>query len=420
MKLIYWMHPLFLMAVWAAVAWFSYLMPADLYFLLMRVSKVIEFPHLLVAWAGITAFSLGVLFGLRSVSGRLTPRQEAQDSLRYVLEHVHFRRTCLFFFAVMTLAYAIWLGPTLNAGVLSAFLSGSGYSGRQLGNQISGITTMTQFGVALAAVCGYGITLCAGRARSFYRILLTLVLVFAVYRSFIWSERLALVECAVPAMTAYVIARYRGHLSYRVLPVAAVLVVIFFFGVTEYFRSWNFYSQFGINIAYFSASRFLSYYISSFNNLAISIEWFEPTGLPLNTLAFFFKLPLPGFSYLNSLQANLWSETFMGGLTRYGNPEFNLFSGVGMAVSDFGIPAGIAVLSVHGFLSGRLYRLVQCGRMAGMLIYPVWMVGLLEFGRLLYWGTSRTLLIWVLLAILVMAAKRLLRNRRMAAPVPSV
>ncbi|WP_217354237.1 hypothetical protein [Ruegeria arenilitoris] len=421
MKTVYWMNPLVIMSAWACIGAFSLLMSPEMYYLLMRTTKTIEPIHLGIALAGIGIFSLGAVLGMFSVSGQKQARNLVIEDLTFILQSVRFRRACLIYAVLMMVAYAIWLGPTLNPSVIMAFFTGKGFVGRDVGNQIGGITTMTQFGVALAVVSGYGIALSTKRnCQTFYSRLLFLILFLALYRSFIWSERLALVECAIPAVTAWTIAKNTGQASFRIAPVLAAAAVVFFFGTTEYFRSWNFYSQFDINIAYFSASRFLSYYVSSFNNLAVSIEYFEPSGLPLNSMNFLFKLPLPGFETLNQIQAELWEHTFMGGLERFGNPEFNLFTGVGMMISDFGIFWGVVLLLIPGFISGRLYRLVQFGRLSGLFIFPVWMIGLLEFGRLLYWGTSRTLFIWVLIFVLLSIAGSLIRASARARFNPSM
>lgn len=417
MKLPIWMNPGVIMAFWFGVAVVSLFVPSDMYVIMMGSPKYIRDEHVYIAGGAMLVFSFGALMGILSVSGHIASQEETIEKLRTVLLSLYFRQMCLFFFGLTFIAYAIFLGPTLNAEVLLRFVTGNGYThGKDWANPISGVTTATQFGVALCALSGYALAvLPPGPARAFYRYMLVALLVFAFYRSFIWSERLATVECMVPAVTAYIIARYKGQFLYKILPLFGLVAVVFFFGVTEYYRSWSFYSQFDISLPAFATTRYLSYYLSSFNNMAVSIDFFEPAGLPVSTLQVIFKIP--GMTDLQELHSANW-ENFMFQFERYTNPEFNLFSGAGVPINDMGVTIGLAIQFVPGFLTGRIYRLARMGRIWGLFFLPCWMTGMAEFGRLMYWGNSRALPIWVLLFVAVYFALQILdREARQKAEI---
>ncbi|WP_282092596.1 O-antigen polymerase [Epibacterium ulvae] len=404
MRLIYWMHPLFFALLWASIAVLTFLTPRELYLLLMRSEKVYTLDHLLVTILALLIFALFILIGMSSVARSPTQNHDFHKKMTDIFANPLVLKACLAFFALVSLAYIVWFGPTLNPSTLAGFFSGS-LKAREVGNQVSGLTTMTQFGVGLSCIATYGALYSANlNAKRIYRFIVISLFICALYRSFLWSERLALIETVVPISIVLLAYYNRGQKLFLLMPVIGICVVVAYFGLAEYFRSWNFYKDQDIGMLYFATTRFLSYYLSSFNNLGMMIDNLEPTFEPLNSLRFLYKMPLPGFESLNQKAAQVW-VVYKEALAAYTNPEFNLFSGIGMVVSDFGIAGGLMVLTVHGFLSGRLYAMMVEGRLFGVFFYPVWMVGLMEFGRLLYWGNTRAFPAWLLLFTIVFIAK---------------
>lgn len=398
------MHPVFFAIVWASVAILTFLTPREIYILLMRSEKVYTLDHLLVTILALVIFSLFIVVGMGSVARSPTQTRDFQNKMQEIFSNPVLLKACLSFFVLISLAYAVWFGPTLNPSTLSAFFNGA-IEAREVGNQVSGLTTMTQFGVGLSCISAYGVIFSTTkRTRRVYFWILACLVICALYRSFLWSERLALIETIVPVSIVFLAHYNRGQKVFMLLPVLAIFVMIGYFGVAEYFRSWSFYKDQNIGMIYFATTRFLSYYLSSFNNLGMMIDNLEPTFEPLNSLRFLYKMPLPGLEHLNQKAAQIWVD-YKDALANYTNPEFNLFSGIGMVVSDFGVAGGLLVLTVHGFLSGRLYALMVEGRLFGVFFYPIWMVGLMEFGRLLYWGNTRVFPAWILLFTITYIAK---------------
>ena len=414
MKLPFWFSPVVMMLLWWAIGLISLMLPDSVYWDLMKAPKLFEPVHFAYLSFALLNFSLWTAIGILTARSFSPYRPEALKVLTYAIEKKSLKRYLIAFSAIVAFSYAIWFLPTLNSSVISTILSGGNATfARDIGNQISGVTTMTQFAVPVAVISSYGLFLTNNEStRKFYRRIIVALCILGAYRAVIWSERLGLLEIIVPIGVTWVICRFRGQLSITVLPIAGVIGVISIFGITEYFRSWAFYGQFEQNIAVFSALRFLSYYISSFNNMGMSIEFIEPTYQPMHTLQMLFKLPIPFLEGLNQMQNELWAIELKGSLARFSNPEFNLFGGVGLAINDFGITGGILVLGIHGFLSGLIYGLLRRGSIVGLVFYPCWIVGLLEFGRLLYWGNGRALPIWVLAFIFVVILRRLDRLKR--------
>ena len=105
-------------------------------------------------------------------------------------------------------AYMIWLGPTLSLDILIEVINSSGGAiGRQYGNLITGVTTLTQIGIPLVVVCSFSLLLpdlVSYRSKRFYWIIILVIFTLSLYRVIIWSERLSFFELAVPLITVWV------------------------------------------------------------------------------------------------------------------------------------------------------------------------------------------------------------------------
>ena len=63
-----------------------------------------------------------------------------------------------------------------------------------------------------------------------------------------------------------------------------------------------------------------------------------------------------------------------------------------------------------GVIAGLLYRLFCHGSPLGLLVYPVFFVGLVEMPRYVYWGQGRATYAWLAIAIVLVLVYRR-RNR---------
>lgn len=383
---IWWLRPSRITLVWMAVLLTSLWTSADSYAEIARTRKYIDWQTTSVLMLGLAAFWLGcVVF-----EGRGAPRRRALGVYAWLAED----RAVVWFsavlFAATAMAYLVWLGPALNPGTLRAILTaeyGSEY-GRKVTTQIAGLTTLTELSMPLAVVATLRACRGASRERNAWLAVIALLFVLAAVRALIWSERIAIIEVALPVATTLVLFAYRGQRWFAYIPAAALAALIAVFAGFEYFRSWTFFSAWGENYLAFATGRLFSYYSTSFNNGAAYIELVQPTYVPINLLRFVFEFP-PIFGDGLRHYASEQDDRLMAFFTSYLNPEFNLLSGPGAVIADLGPYLGSAALFALGSVAGGLYRSYLRLDIAGLTLYPVWLVGMLDFGRTLYWTQGR-------------------------------
>lgn len=262
---------------------------------------------------------------------------------------------------------------------------------------VPGLTTLTQFGPA-AAILGTLVAFHEGwvsiRKRAYFLLLLT------ACRAFFVSERLALIEIVVPAaILAFRYVRFpaerRAWLRRTVLqglPVVAVAGLLVVFGGFEYFRSWaNFYADKGGDFASFAMLRAVGYYTTAYNNSAFLLYNFQTDSLiPQFTAEWLWRFP--GLNLIlgdGADQVMERSRAYMALLKTGVNPEFNNSGGLLMPVVDYGVIGGMIFWFVAGVASRKLYESYRGCRFAGLLFYPLCLLGLLEASRLVYWTSGR-------------------------------
>jgi hypothetical protein len=137
---------------------------------------------------------------------------------------------------------------------------------------------------------------------------------------------------------------------------------------------------------------------------------FDTIGFPAMTAAWFYKL-------VSLLSAEVPSQTSIVAqyLEAFANPEFNNVSGLYLPFIDFGFVVGILVIIAIGVVSGLLYRSFSQLQPAGLIIYPTWYVGLLDFIRIFYWGDSRYVPIIIPAICVVWFVRQSRKNQRSGA-----
>lgn len=397
-----WLNPVVIVLCWAAVVLAAWQTPASSYYDLMRSNKYVDAATVLTALLLYGFFALGSFLARASAGRRGATAQMQAARLAFLLWRP-VRQFVLLAWLGCLAAYLLAFAPTLKAETLLRLLRGDTFL-EKMGNSIAGVTTATQFGVFVAVWCA--LVLFSGlelprRSRRRVWLMLGSVALLSAYRGVLWHERLAFIEIVVPVAVIWSAYRVRSRLVLVLAPLAAVLAAIALFGLFEYFRSWAYYREGQGNILLFATQRLLSYYYSSINNFGMALQHIEPLWQPLWTLDFVYKFPVPG-NPLASVRGEAYTLLFQTALELHTHPEFNLYSGPGLAYLDFGIAGGCVVMAGFGFLSGRLFNAFQRGTLHGLLAYPVWMVGMIDLGRILYWSSSRAFPIW--LCILVMLA----------------
>lgn len=286
---------------------------------------------------------------------------------------------------------------------------------------VPGITTLTQVGMAFVVVALYSLR---QRPDRVLRVQLVVVFVLATLRAFLLTERLALIELAVPALAVVAVgAVASGRTVARTLvpaaPLLAVPVVFAVFAGFEYSRSWQYFStRTDRGFLEFAVLRFGGYYATAYNNGQVHLDhstW--PGRLPEGSLSAFWTAP--GISSLGLYER--WSAPppldaqFV--LERYANPEFNNPGGLTTPFVDFGLVGGLLFFTVMGVVLGVLYRGLRDGRITGSLVYPLALTGLADMPRYLYWSQGRVVPSLVALVVVSVVLHGRRRDRwRVPAP----
>jgi oligosaccharide repeat unit polymerase len=338
---------------------------------------------------------------LADLPGRNTVRREVLPERP--LDQPLLRKLFLVSYGLTLFGYLVWaavaVGRGLSLGIIVQLLRGQNgvayiMQDRYLGN-IKGITTCTQFGIAtvvLAVLIGVRPTRRQWLFLAGPFVLLTLI------RVLLNSERLALIEVAVPALVLLV---QRLNLSsskrwvqgtLRVAPVAGFGALFASFSIFEYFRSWvTFYSGQGVSFFEFAGSRLLGYYATALNNGTCLFRYLsEPLHMPLTTLAFLWQAPIIKDLLLSWFPNAFTIDDYYGMLSREANPEFNNGGGLLAPMVDLGVPAGLLYWLLAGLVCGILYRLFRAGNAWGLCLYPFVYITLLEIPRGLHWCSPRS------------------------------
>jgi glucose dehydrogenase len=91
------------------------------------------------------------------------------------------------------------------------------------------------------------------------------------------------------------------------------------------------------------------------------------------------------------------------------NVEFNNADGMLFPLMDFGTAGGLLYWVVIGVICGVVYQLFRRKQLAGLLLYPIVFLGLLEIPLALYWSEGRSfpaLFMLVTVALLLPLVRR--------------
>ncbi|MBI5686446.1 MAG: oligosaccharide repeat unit polymerase [Verrucomicrobia bacterium] len=417
---LWWLHPACVAGMLlAATTCLTYVTPDASFRALWDLPKCFEFDYLLqtLLLTGAVVFSSCIGSWLP-----LLPRKpsEWKEAVPWNLVRLLFNAGFCFCLVGYAVWFAIGLSRGINFAALVAVLKAEGtsvYAMRDYFSKAPGITTMTQFAMAVVVL---GIPLGFAKGWRPIRWKMAVLLLFTTVRALFLSERLALLELLIPAAVLYFNLRQlrldggRDKLGWLLLsvPVLAPVLAYLFFMVFEYFRSWAYYSQVSqMSLPEFALLRLLGYYITSINNGAILLQDIEhPLPIPYYTLEWLWKFPVVK-DFLDYEQVSHFPLIGLGSklLAAEGNPEFNSPCGLILPVLDFGFTGGVVFYLWTGLILGAAYRLFTQGHIVGLAYYPILLVGLLELPRELYWFNSRVFPTWMLLAPILVAGLHQLR-----------
>lgn len=326
-------------------------------------------------------------------------------------------------YLLIIVAYVIWsvilVRNGLSIGLIRDTLAGDSGAVYEMSDTLitlPGVTTATQFAMAIFTIGT--ILYFNGQAR---RVLWKLIALFiiTVVRSFVVSERLAIIEVAVPTLILVIyykradLRRFLVGYSSVALPVVAVVGLYLIFTGMEYFRSWSVYEDSGLydSLWQFTFLRLVCYYTTALNNGAMVLKINGPPGFPITSLDWLLKFPVIGpaitpqhFSPEDNYY--LLNDT----LTQFANPEFNNCSGIFSYEMDWGSIGTPILFFILGFIAFSLYKRFVAGTAGGLLLYPFFCIGLLEMARVAYWTASRAFPTWLLLIATTYSMARIYRR----------
>ena len=353
------------------------------------VTKYLDGSDVLIALAAVCAFAAGgAWLTLIKAPPTLGATQEVSDARLLRANKV---------LVLVTLAgYAAWTVISVGRGVrphhLIAMLSGSPgafYELKQLTAPVGGITTLTQ--VAPLAGALMGVLAARGAFRRVWRPAL-LMLGLAVVRGYFMSERLAIMELALPFLVGFFVAvprpvsRRRGGLARAWFPplylAGAALVFVGF----EFNRSWAYYrlTRSG-GYLQFATDRFVGYFATAANNGALLAQGRLGAKPPLFSLQWLADFPVIG-PHLGLGQGRLPLNELLVG---FGNPDFNTEGGLFAPRIDWGVVPSMLLWFALGAAAIGIYRRVKAGNAAWVPLYASLYVGVLESGRYFYFGLGR-------------------------------
>jgi hypothetical protein len=424
---LWWLQPAYIAGILGTLVSLGAIwVPDRIYLSYWRTPKYFGMAELGVILCCIAAFCLGSLIGGYKRFHEGGPAPDWKRDLPIGLIEKAFNLMFILTFA----GYAVWGAAAISRGanleVALGVLSGNKGAATLMKDvylvTISGVTTLTQLAIS-AGILGVLIGLKKGWKTVLWKF--AVIMVATVIRALMNSERLAILELTIPAATLFIRLGildsprwstrlwpvFRSMVVLKALPVVGVFGLFGIFGASEYFRSWsNFYAGGDQTFFEFVAFRLLGYYVTALNNGALMMHRLEPTGIPYLTFHALWRFPVISnivkLVYPNVALDSIEMDPYMAILDRNANPEFNNGSGLLLPVMDYGFVPALLYWVVCGLICGALYRWFQQRRPAGLLLYPIVFVSVVELPRIIYWAEGRSLLpILALVPVLLLCVR---------------
>ncbi|MBM4724616.1 oligosaccharide repeat unit polymerase [Rhodococcus hoagii] len=406
-RLPWWLNPL-----WAAALFVGMITITGLYvsadsFQLWRVPMYVSSELTLIGLVPAVAFLVGLSVPMLRRSGR---SREFSISLSPRTLLLCDKLSSIFFWLTVV-GYVLWVLFALRQGAglqqlrsVLSFEQGSVGELKKLSAPVGGLTTLTQFAPVAVALRAFLLRIdCRGR-----RAQLVTILLLSLARSFLYGERLALIEVAVPALIVMVAVSAVPHAKNRsfaaaVLPVFAIPALWTVFAVFEYSRSWLYYRTVTDQSFFqYINDRLLGYYVTAINNS--SLYYLNAADVPHDPL---FSFPavwdapiigeMLGAARISGVGIRTWWDAM---LSFNGNPEFNNVGTFLVVDADLGTAGAVVYWLAFGVAVGFCFQKARQGRIVGLIAYSVVFVGLLEIVRIVYWAQGRFTPVIIALAVL--------------------
>ncbi len=402
---IWWLNPTIVFPILMTVILIgAYYISSDNYVSFYRVNKFISESNIVYSILPVCFFVIGGI--LASLAGRGTKPSKAFGEVM-VKRDSFIKMWINLLFGFTMFGYAVWFLIMLRSGFsLGLFLNvlsgepGAIYNIKENFNNVAGVTSFTNFSVPFVILTSYYLFY---NKKKTYIWMLAIVFVFTMLRAVFFLERLAIMEFIVPLVVVYF--SMRAKLGRRpkflsVYPIVGVVALIGFFGASEYFRSWlSYYVNYYPSFWEFIVTRFFGYYVTAINTGTLYMEHlgFHWLPFPSSTAEFIWKFPgVPDNAY-ESIYGFEPQAIINNTLATMGNPEFNNPSGLLQPYNDYGFSGALVFWVIVGFFTGVLYNHFKKGHTFGMMIYPIWLVGVLEIPRYFYFGSGRFFPCWIII-----------------------
>lgn len=408
---LWWLHPHFaVLFIGIPFLILAYLTPESTYLTLYRTNKYVDFNFIIMGLIVYLGFFAGSFFTVNT-----GVKNQERDIILY----------CRWFvwplFIITVFGHVVWyantalaaggLEPTisqLSRALLQPEVGTATYMRDVFSKTVPGITTLALCGILYATVEAL-LWVRRNSHRPLALMRFAIVVSLVLVRAVLLTERLAIIEIAVPA-TIILLSKlqlstaFRRH-AVRFAPLFIVLGALGAFASTEYVRSWAYYRTFYPgNYLEFVFHRFVGYYTTSVNNAAV-YYYYQPLQPFRHTLNDLFRFPVLGET-VDKIHAAIFGDTYIEIpylLNTYANYEFNVTPMFGLLLNEWTVFFAPVVAFLIGLLSSSLYSSFSRGRLIGALLYPSWFIGLLEISRIYYWAHQRyfPVLVFLLVSLLL-------------------
>jgi hypothetical protein len=431
---VWWLNPVLLfVGLNGGLAAVTALTPESVFLDRWYTPKFFDQHALILTVLCLAAFALGALLPELHFSGWAGPRERRAETGLPLDSLLALYRTAV---ALTLFGYTVWAAIGIKNGltlqVVMDVLEGKPGVTYLIRTTylpvITGVTTCTQFGIA-AAVLAALIATQAGWRKVWKS--LSLLFALAIVRALLNTERLAILEMAIPMLPviASMVLGPRASRSRRLrlaivaAPLAGIAGLFFLFAIFEYGRSWTTYYASISSESFWSFAfyRLTGYYVTALNNSSYLLTRLTaPLGVPFFTASFIWRSPLLS-GLLKALFPNFdLEDTYIYELDAGANAEFNNEGGMLIPGVDFGAFGTILFWLAAGLVSGWAYRQFKRGSGWGVCLYPLLFLGIMEVPRGLYLtgGRATPPIVFLLLsaALLALQQRRAQAAARLAAP----
>ncbi|NMO97556.1 oligosaccharide repeat unit polymerase [Paenibacillus lemnae] len=402
---IWWMNPAYLFLILMSVVIAGgYLIPGESYLAFYRVNKFINDSNIWYSILPAVCFIVG-----SAAASLMTRGSGTSHGFHDMLQHQegYIKGWIKLLFGLTLFGYAIWFLIMIQNGFsLQLFLNvvrgepGAIYAITENFKTITGITSFTNFGIPFVIFAVY---YQVSNGKRTFNLMIAVVLVLTLIRAVFFSERLALMEILLPTLIIILAVKRKQGKKLPLVnyyPFIGVIALIGFFGLSEYFRSWlSFYVNIYPSFWEFIVTRFFGYYVTALNTGTLYVEQLGLQSIPFPYFTFEWIWKFPGLSdhaYFSAFGVNP-EAGINNTLESMGNPEFNNPSGLLLPYQDYSLIEALMFWILLGYASGLLYDGFKKGRTLGLIMYPIWMVGILEIPRYLYFSSGRFFPCWIML-----------------------